>query len=133
DSCEVPKDMRALISTCHDEFSSKEQDKTPLSLPRWKPVPPNTAYHNLSRLCPRPWRYNTAEQLGFHDSWGFFHMYDGGGYVADLGYNNETKSSVVFSLRLNHWMDRRTRVVLLEFAMFNPATNYLSVVTYYYE
>ena len=92
-----------------------------------------TSNEDLATLCPLPWRYQTAEQTHSSPDWGKNHNYAGGGYVADLGYNNDTASGIIDSLELRGWLDRKTRVVILEFAFFNPATNILSVSTYFYE
>ena len=33
----------------------------------------------------------------------------------------------------NDWIDRQTRAVIVEFALYNPSTNLLAVMSYYYE
>ena len=48
--------------------------------------------------------------------------YDGGGFVADLGYNFTTASIVVQELRKYDWVDERTAAVFIEFTLFNPST-----------
>ena len=92
-----------------------------------------TNEEELEKLCPRPWRYQTAEETDSFAKWGENVLYAGGGYVANLGYNIDTANDVVDSLEFREWLDRKTRVVMLEFAFFNPTTNILSVSTYFYE
>ncbi|XP_048575605.1 uncharacterized protein LOC5520271 isoform X3 [Nematostella vectensis] len=133
DSCKLAKKVRVLADHCYDEYSLAEEDKTRYYLPQWLPVPGDVPYANLTRLCPRPWRYSTAVELGFSPSWGYFHTYNGGGYVADLGYDNGTAFQVSTTLQSNRWMSSQTRAVLLEFTIFNVNTNYLTVSTFYYE
>lgn len=87
----------------------------------------------MSKLCPAPWRYNSAEDLQLIASRGVFTVYSGGGYVADLGYSKDTASPLISGLRQKGWIDRQTRAVLVEFTIYNPYTGYLSIVTYYYE
>ena len=78
-------------------------------------------------------RYQHAKKTDTTPRWGQFSFYDGGGFVADLGYDNHTGFSIVTNLQNNGWLDRQTRVVLAEFSTFNPSVNILSVATYFYE
>ena len=58
-------------------------------------------YHSvyeLRRLCPKPWRYNTSVELDTLSYSGKHAKYEGGGYIADLGYNSGTASRVVRNL-----------------------------------
>ena len=87
----------------------------------------------LLQLCPKPWRYQHAEETDTRPRWGQFSFYDGGGFVADLGYDNLTGFSIVTNLQNNGWLDRQTRVVLAEFSTYNPSVNILGVATYFYE
>ena len=87
----------------------------------------------MSKLCPAPWRYASPEDLQLIPSRGVFTVYSGGGYVADLGYSKDTASPLISGLRQKGWIDRQTRAVLVEFAIYNPYTGYLIIVTYYYE
>ena len=66
-------------------------------------------------------------------SWGYFDVYDGGGYVADLGYNSSTAQAVISDLIEYGWIDRQTRAVLLEFTIYNPNTGYLIISAYHFE
>ena len=87
----------------------------------------------LLQPCPKPWRYQNAEETDTTPRWGQFSFYDGGGFVADLGYDNHTGFSIVTNLQNNGWLDRQTRVVLAEFSTYNPSVNILGVATYFYE
>lgn len=104
-----------------------------MNLPGWTPINNSAQFENVSKLCPAPWRYTSPEDLQLISSWGFFTVYDGGGYVADLGYSKDTAGPLISSLRQKGWIDRHTRAVLLEFTIYNPYTGYLSISTYYYE
>ena len=133
DSCEVAEDMRTIFKCCNDFYSYAKEDRTPLHLPGWLPLNENVLWANVSELCPAPWRYVSAEVVQFLPSWGFFAVYDGGGYVADLGYNSDSAGQAISNLRTHGWIDRQTRSVLVEFTIYNPNTGYLSISTYYYE
>ena len=73
------------------------------------------------------------EKLHGSPSWGFFDIYSGGGYVADLGYNKTTASPLIDNLQKYGWIDRQTRAVVLEFVVYNGNTGYLSISSFYYE
>ena len=50
-----------------------------------------------------------------------------------MGYDVETGRSVLGETFGHGWVDRQTRAVILEFAVFNVNTNLLSIATYFYE
>ena len=104
-----------------------------MSLPGWKPPPLNTSWPNALKLCPKPWQYQTAEKLDNDPIQGTYNSYEGGGYVAVMGYDEGTAQGVLDETFGYGWVDRQTRAVILEFAMFNANTNLLSIATYFYE
>ena len=115
-----------MISFCHDSYSHDKEDKN-----NWQSI---TGAFNRSLLsCPENWEYSTDEQLGGFKTWGCFAVYSGGGYVANLGYNGHTAKKVIDDLIINHWIDRQTRAVIVEFSLYNPSSNLLAVISYYYE
>ena len=131
DSCIVPEEAQDVIKHCNDFYSFAEEDKTHLNLPGWYPFTGSVQWANLFDLCPAPWRYVPSVQES--SSWGLFHVYDGGGYVANLGYTNNTARPIISNLRKFGWIDRQTRAILLQFSIYNPNTGYLGIATYYYE
>ena len=50
-----------------------------------------------------------------------------------MGYDELTASGVLEETFGYGWVDRQTRAVILEFAVFNANTNLLSIATYFYE
>ena len=125
--------METSFQECFKGYSTKNEDKTAYNKPGWRPVDNAARNDELLQLCPKPWRYQHAEETDTTPRWGQFSFYDGGGFVADLGYDNHTGFSIVTNLQNNGWLDRQTRVVLAEFSTFNPSVNILSVATYFYE
>ena len=125
--------METSFQECFKGYSTKNEDKTAYNKPGWRPVDSTTRNDELLQLCPKPWRYQHAEETDTTPRWGQFSFYDGGGFVADLGYDNHTGFSIITSLQNNGWLDRKTRVVLAEFSTFNPSVNILGVATYFYE
>ena len=84
-------------------------------------------------MCPKPWRYQTAKELDNDPIKGTYNSYEGGGYVAVMGYDEGTAQGVLGETFGHGWIDRQTRAVILEFAVFNVNTNLLSIATYFYE
>ena len=131
DSCIVPEEAQDVIKHCNDFYSFDEEDRTHLNFPGWYPFTGSVQWANLFDLCPAPWRYVPSVQES--SSWGLFHVYDGGGYVANLGYTNNTARPIISNLRKFGWIDRQTRAILLQFSIYNANTGYLGIATYYYE
>jgi len=132
-SCNILDYMKDMFPVCYGGFSSTSQSKTAFSMPGWKPVDNSTNTDELFRLCPKPWRYQDAEETVTVPKWGQFSFYPGGGFVADLGYKNVTGFGIIESLQKDSWLDIQTRAVILEFSTFNPSTNLLGIATYLYE
>ena len=84
-------------------------------------------------MCPQPWRYQTAEELDNDPIKASYNSYEGGGYAAILGYDEATAHGVLSETLGHGWVDRQTRAIILEFAVFNVNTNLLSISTYFYE
>ena len=104
-----------------------------LSLPGWEPLPYNTSWSKALEICPKPWRYQTAQELNNGPIKTSYNTYGGGGYPAVLGYEEDTAHGVLNETLGHGWVDRQTRALILEFAVFNVNTNLISVVTYFYE
>ena len=123
----------AHMPICYSNYCSEEEYKVLMNLPHWIPPPENTSWPQALTMCPRPWRYVKPEELGTLPVTGTHAKYNGGGYVAKLGYNENTANRVLNELVQNGWIDRQTRVVLLEFTIFNTNLNLAAAMTYFYE
>ena len=104
-----------------------------MSLPGWRPLPFNTSWPKALRICPKPWRYQTAETLDTDPVKAVYNTYGGGGYVAVLGYDEQTARGVLDETIGHGWLDRSTRSVIVELATFNINTNLISIATFIYE
>ena len=122
-----------IIPDCYYDYSIEGEGTTALSLPGWKPLPYNTSWPKALQLCPKPWRYQTAVELDNDPIKGTYNTYGGGGYVAVMGYDVGAAQGVLGETFGYGWVDRQTRAVILEFAVFNANTNLLSIATYFYE
>ena len=122
------------MDKCYDFYSMAEEDTTRLYLPHWIHLSDSQmGWNNISQVCPRPWRYSSPQELNNFPSWAQQHIYDGGGYVLDLGYDKPTAIRMMEGVKDKDWIDRRTRAILLEFQVLNLNTNLMSIITYHYE
>ena len=122
-----------MVKDCYYDYCSDLEDTTALSLPGWKPLPYNTSWPKVLQICPKPWRYQTAEELHNGPIKATYNTYGGGGYVAVLGYDEVTARGVLSETLGLGWVDRQTRAIILGFAVFNVNTNLLSIGTFFYE
>ena len=125
--------MTRMFPVCYDGYGVENEDRTPHSKPAWKPTDNSSNHEELLRLCPKPWRYQNPGESDTVPKWGQFSFYPGGGFVADLGYENATGFGIIENLKTNEWLDRQTRAVIVEFSAFNPPVNVLGIATYFYE
>jgi len=111
-----------IFSGCLQAYTSDSEDRTPFYGPNWIPLKNSSHFKSVGDICPEAWKYQSASQIDTlpHDA--VKETYDGGGYVADLGYNKETASDVVRELRAHNWVDERTAAVFIEFTLFDPST-----------
>ena len=121
---------------CLSVYVDKVADSTLFNQPGWLPVD-NTSNalskFELYDMCPRPWRYRTAENLSTVSVQGLQSSYGGGGFVADLGYNAKSALEVLDNLQKNNWINDLTAVVFVEFTIHEPASALFSVVKYLFE
>ena len=131
DSCPVLEEANTLFNSCIALYSYIAEDKTRFYLPRWRPFPSskNISAEALNKVCPKPWRYCTAEQTQSLPIWGrISSIYGQGGYLAELGYEKNSASKVISELNQFNWLDRFTSAVLVEFTVFNSRVSLFSAV-----
>ena len=91
---------------------------------------PLALYVNISDPSDNPdslWAYHPWHELDSYPFWGELDWYSGGGYVAELGQTLAEAREVVAELREGGWLDRNTRVVFIEFLLYNPNLNLFGV------
>lgn len=129
-------DLAHQFRRCLSVYADKIADSTPFNQPGWLPVD-NTSkalsMFELYDMCPKPWRYRTAENLTTVSVQGLQSSYGGGGFVADLGYNARSARKVLDTLEKNNWINDLTAAVFVEFTVHQPASALFSVVKYLFE
>ena len=102
-------------------------------LPKWGQRPYDASPFLFDSLCPKPWRYQSSDDMGNLPRSSPRAAYGGGGYVAELGYDLQTAREVMEALSKNNWIDRRTRALIVEFSIFNSNMNILVTANYFFE
>ena len=128
DSCVVPYEFADSIPSCYNFYDERNEDKM-----GWNELLNNSLLDLTNIACTENWKYRTEEELGAYQSPGQHALYSGGGYVANLGYDSKTASAVLQDLHSNEWIDRQTRVVIVELSMFNVPFELLAKVIIYFE
>lgn len=129
-------DLAHQFRRCLSVYADKIADSTHFNQPGWLPVR-NTSkvlsMFELYDMCPKPWRYRTADNLTTLSALGLQSSYGGGGFVADLGYNSRSARKVLDTLEKNNWINDLTAAVFVEFTVHQPASALFSVVKYLFE
>ena len=118
---------------CLAAYSSDSEERTQLNLPKWIPLRNYSQNDPIADICPKPWKYQSGTELNTISHEAVKNSYDGGGYVADLGYNKESASKVISDLRDYNWVDTLTAAVFIEFTLFDPTTSLFCSVRQIYE
>ena len=137
--CTISKnepDLARTFSRCLPFYTSEMESTSPYNKPGWETIQNSTTFFSsfeLERECPRPWRYQTRESLQLRPFKGVMAMFDGGGYVAELGYNSLSAKNVIRVLEDNRWIDNRTVAVFVEFTVFEPSSSLFSAIKLLFE
>ena len=83
--------------------------------------------------CLERWHHKSMLEIRGFPYWGQITMYGGGGYAANLGYDQMTAYTVVADLHSNNWITRQTRAVFVEFTVYNANTNLFGIISLFVE
>ncbi|CAH1773828.1 unnamed protein product [Owenia fusiformis] len=94
----------------------------------WKsqPCPPAEAPYSWSSPA---WNYTSAFDVWGIPILGLVDTYSGGGYIATLDTTYPIARLTLNEMWKNFWIDRQTRVVFIEFTVYNANINIFTVVT----
>lgn len=84
-------------------------------------------FHSNCFSCGR-WTYHSPEELGGSSHWGHLTSYSGGGYYLDLPESRQASAEALRDLQENLWLDRGTRVVFIDFSVYNANINLFCVL-----
>jgi len=89
-------------------------------------IPPNIS------LCDGffRWTYQSEEELDGSGHWGLISSYAGGGFVQNLATTKAQSRHTIEVLKQNLWLDRGTRVIFIDFTVYNANINLFCVIRY---
>lgn len=76
------------------------------------------------------WTYATEEELDGSGHWGLISSYGGGGFVQNLATTKAQSLNIIDILKQNLWLDRGTRVIFIDFTVYNANINLFCVIRY---
>ncbi|XP_057700232.1 polycystin-2 [Corythoichthys intestinalis] len=110
-SCSVHEDLRDQVRDCYDVYTRTNEDTAPFG-------PGNGT----------AWTYAVEASGTGSTRWGRVSKYGGGGYYRDLSRTREESAVRLRFLKDNLWLDRGTRAVFLDFAVYNANINLFCIV-----
>lgn len=106
DSCEVNEIFKNQFKDCYSFYSTQASDESSFD------------FKNSSEF-----KYQTSKELNGFYTWGQLQLYPGGGFVKNLNNTRLESKSIIGELKASNWIDRGTRVVFIEFVMYNANIN----------
>uniref|UniRef100_A0A8C3I6D8 Polycystin 2 like 1, transient receptor potential cation channel n=1 Tax=Chrysemys picta bellii TaxID=8478 RepID=A0A8C3I6D8_CHRPI len=110
-SCVVHDNFKEDISGCYDVYSEDKEERVSFGL-----------------INGTAWKYHSEEELGGSSHWGRLTSYSGGGYYIDLKMTREESAEALQVLKEKLWLDRGTRVVFIDFSVYNANINLFCVL-----
>ncbi|XP_065660243.1 uncharacterized protein LOC105846130 isoform X4 [Hydra vulgaris] len=109
---------------CISQYASASEETRDFYLNWTSPKQSNSTENSLKT----PWSYQTWQELDGYPYATDLNTYYGGGYVIEIfpKWNNK---ALLKKVRDSRWIDRQTRALIIEFALFNAATNYFDMIT----
>ena len=121
DSCEVHPLFQASITACYSDYEEAKEDKDPFG-------------QGLRKFTsPDAWRYQSAKEIGGFEFWGKLKTYSGGGSVQNLHPKEQQTLAIIRELREFLWIDRATRIIVIDFTTYNANVNLFCVTKLVFE
>ncbi|XP_012873128.1 PREDICTED: polycystic kidney disease 2-like 1 protein [Dipodomys ordii] len=111
DSCVVHEDFREDIFSCYDVYSPDKEEQLP-----------------FGSVNGTAWTYHSQDELEGSSHWGRLTSYSGGGYYLDLPGSRQASAEALRDLQEGLWLDRGTRVVFIDFSVYNANINLFCVL-----
>ncbi|NXI48989.1 PK2L2 protein, partial [Chloroceryle aenea] len=109
-TCSIHSYFRTFLEGCYDNYGYRAEDRSTFGL------------KNESE-----WKYTSASTISpWH--WGAMGLYSPGGYIFTLPKSKQESLEKLVFLRKNSWLTRGTRVVFIDFSMYNANVNLFCVI-----
>uniref|UniRef100_A0A452FK49 Polycystin 2 like 2, transient receptor potential cation channel n=1 Tax=Capra hircus TaxID=9925 RepID=A0A452FK49_CAPHI len=109
-TCKVHAFFRSLMDECYDKYTSKNEDMADFGLKQ------HTEWKYSSPHMNSPWH------------WGFAGVYRDGGYIFTLSKSKSETLNKFINLRMNSWITRGTRVIFIDFSVYNANVNLFCII-----
>ncbi|XP_052762076.1 polycystic kidney disease 2-like 1 protein isoform X3 [Mya arenaria] len=111
-SCVVHDDFKDVIRECFESYSESLENKDSFG---------EKDNHTA-------WHYQSQDELDGSSHWGQITTYSGAGYVQDLTNNKTESEDIIEYLFEKRWIRRGTRVLFIDFTVYNANINLFCVV-----
>ncbi|XP_061130484.1 polycystin-2 [Syngnathus typhle] len=111
ESCSVHEDLRDQVRDCYNVYTRANEDTAPFG-------PGNGT----------AWTHVAEARANGSSHWGRVSKYGGGGYYQDLSRTRQESAVQLRFLKDHQWLDRGTRAVFLDFAVYNGNINIFCII-----
>ena len=119
------------MNFCDDDYDFFNEDKKNYGL-AWKVNSTSAIAANMQKVA-SAFKYRSASDLNGYPLMGEYNTYWGGGYVYEMRGSVEAMRGNLSALQSSAWIDRQTRAVFVEFALYNPNINMFAVCEFLIE
>ena len=117
-----------MVEDCTDNLYSYNQERDKYGF-GWSKFNANYTPPNGYQSIYNAFQYKTADELQGSPYEGQYSTYEGSGYVYELRGQLSYIQGNLSLLRAMNWIDRQTRAVFVEFAVYNPNVKLVMVST----
>ncbi|NXY86335.1 PK2L2 protein, partial [Alcedo cyanopectus] len=110
DTCSIHPSFRTFLEDCYGKYLYGAEDRSDFGL------------KNESE-----WKYTSASTISPW-YWGSVGLYSSGGYMFTLSKSKQESMEKLAFLRKNSWLTKGTRVVFIDFSMYNANVNLFCVI-----
>nr|XP_027783365.1 LOW QUALITY PROTEIN: polycystic kidney disease 2-like 2 protein [Marmota flaviventris] len=109
-TCKVYSSFQSVITECYDKYTAENEDLSDFGLQS------NTEWTYSTSNTSSPWH------------WGFVGVYRNGGFIFTLSKSKSETKNKFIDLRLNSWITRGTRVIFIDFSLYNANVNLFCII-----
>ncbi|XP_060544518.1 polycystin-2-like protein 2 isoform X3 [Pantherophis guttatus] len=109
-TCSVYPSFRAFMRECYGQYSNNHEDRESFGFKN------DSAWHYYTSATLAPWH------------WGLIGLYSTGGFMFTLSKSKDQSLQMVTFLKEHSWITRGTRVVFIDFSMYNANVNLFCIV-----
>ncbi|XP_022800006.1 polycystin-1-like [Stylophora pistillata] len=132
DTCKVPVVFTTYITECNDYYSWSDEEINDFHQ-GWSPQNKTKLEKDEERKQISPWQYQGTLEANSFPYLGKMASYRGGGFIFELGPDENTVYGELEKLKTSNWIDRYTRALFTELSIYNVNINLLCVATLLYE